>query len=110
MPEKDPESWKMLINFLWLLIAIPIKLLWDRGNDMQATAKADIHDLNTEIKDLKKDLEGQSEDLNKHKLHVANNYLNKEDTKEIIEASIKPVKEGVDRIESLLNKNLKFHD
>lgn len=77
---------------------------------MQAQTKVEHGDIHSDLKEIKHGIDSQSAELNKHKLHVANNYLNKDDTKEIIEASIRPVKEGVDRIESLLNKNLKIHE
>jgi len=77
---------------------------------MQAAVKNDVAKYDRKIEELSKKIDSHANEMNKQKLHIANHYLDKDETRQIIESSIKPVKEGVDRIESLLNKNLKFHD
>lgn len=76
-------------QFVWGVLVVPIGWLWLRANEDRKGAERSIAAL--------------SKELNDHKLYVAQNHFAKDEVRDIVEGTIKPVRESVNRIETSLN-------
>jgi len=94
----EPASTDLLLKvlqFAWLVLLVPYRAM-----------KEQLKDAREETKKAQETADKTRERLNKHELHVANNYHTKEDMRELIESNTRPIKESVERIEGYIKRLL----
>lgn len=82
-----------LMKHLWTMLSLPLVWLWSRINTNHKETRKTLDDMARAVDESDKELE-------RHKLHVANKYFEKDEVKDIVRGSIEPLKDSLDRIDS----------
>lgn len=100
MVEKDPSDWDLIFKgalFVWTVLSALFAFLWTRMNGLQKTVNSNKERSYAELDETKKD-------LNKHMLHVANNYHSKPDLEKMLDAKMSPIVKTLDEIKAIVNR------
>lgn len=85
------------VQFVWGFLLVPLGWLWarvSRNQDAIEEVKSEALKATDEVKS----------DLERHKLHLAHRHFDKDEVKDIIRGTVKPIEESVSRIEASVNR------
>lgn len=102
MPEKDPGNFDLLLRiaqFAWVVFTGLFGFMWVRMNNLQTQILENK-------KEVDKDISEGDKELNRHKLHIANNYHDKNDLEKMLDAKINPVIEKIDEVKNIVNRRV----
>lgn len=81
-----PDSDLSGLKFIWSILVLPLGWLFHRLNK------------------LRNEVDNTKKELSDHKIHIAETHFNKDEVKAIINGTIEPIKESVNRIEASVEK------
>lgn len=85
------------LQFIWGVLVLPLGWLWARINRHQDALEAARGEAMKAAAEVQADLE-------RHKLHLAHRHFDKDEVKDIIRGTVKPIEESVSRIEASVNR------